>query len=152
MAVWLLEYDATLRPPDGQPFCVCPMAAPLATARKEPAGKAFQNAVLRQKGLLGEMPRIGHDSSSSTIHDQWGGSWAANCSFGNRLLRAIWHLASGTLHACMILTPLLALWPCSVDGAADSEAASDQGSEAGGSPMSRSTSVNDMAGDQPPPG
>ena len=49
----LLEWDEALRPEGGK-LLLRPCAGPLSISYKEPAGVAFQNAILRQQGLLGE--------------------------------------------------------------------------------------------------
>ena len=49
-----IEWDATLCPPEGKALILCRCAGPVSVGHKEPAGISFQNAVLTQKGLIGE--------------------------------------------------------------------------------------------------
>lgn len=49
----LLEYAPELVP-DGGSLVACQLAGPVPYAFKEPAGKCFQEKLLRQQGLLGE--------------------------------------------------------------------------------------------------
>jgi hypothetical protein len=48
-----IEWSLALRP-DGGSEVVCSVAGPLQIAHKEPAGKYFHEAVLKQAGLFGK--------------------------------------------------------------------------------------------------
>ncbi len=49
---WDPDFLATAKPHGS--VVVCAMAGPLPTNNKEPVGQAFQTAVMRQQGLIGE--------------------------------------------------------------------------------------------------